>query len=645
MPWDESLTTQQQQAASHQNGHARLIAGPGTGKTLTLTRHVCYLIEELNIEPNRILVLTFTRAATQELRQRITSEVGNENLPLISTLHSFALRQLLRNSRRVNILPSPLRIADDWEERNIIQEDLKRLLNLRRIEEVKELLLQLTADWQSLAIENENHQQNFSNPRFIGAWQEHRNIFGYTLRSELVYQLKRAFEQYGDDFELDYPVNYLIVDEYQDLNRCDLAVIREISNRGAQLYIAGDDDQSIYGFRKAHPEGIRHFDQEYHPTDYNLEICKRCAENILNISLFVAAQDPRRIPKNIRHENEGGEVYLLRFDNQNQEAIGIAQICRYLINEQNLNPEDILILLRSDNKGVFSSILIERLAEINLPANTSVNSKNILDTKEGRKVLSLLRLLYNRNDDLALRTYLQIDRNGIGSDTLNNLYQLSLERGIRFNVAVRELLNDHNLIRNGQRIRNILNQIDQFLEETQSRFQTQENITAENINSMLDHIINFAESQEFGNDIKNFLLRFIEEDSISLENYLRNIESNDTKIEQELETGCVNILTMHKAKGLTAEATIIVGAEDEYIPGRSTTENEIGDERRLLYVSMTRAKKYLYITYCLRRTGQQRHTGTTSGSVRRHLTRFLRNAPITPQPGLQFISNLRGIPQ
>src|SRR5262245_9495909 len=128
MTWETGLLEEQKVAASHIGTHARLLAGPGTGKTLALTRRVCFLTKNRLVPASEILALTFTRAAARELRQRVEAELGPERKPLISTLHSFALRQLLRNAGRMLSLPKPLRIADDWEERHIILEDLKLLL-------------------------------------------------------------------------------------------------------------------------------------------------------------------------------------------------------------------------------------------------------------------------------------------------------------------------------------------------------------------------------------------------------------------------------------------------------------------------------------------------------------------------------------
>lgn len=156
MAWYEGLLDSQRKAAQHAGSHARLLAGPGTGKTLTLTRHIWFLITELKVPPESIVALTFTRAAARELRQRVSKALGESQSPRISTLHSFALRQLIKNESIITSLPQPLRIADDWEERRIILEDLKSLIQLRNISEARELLHQLSSDWESLIADEES---------------------------------------------------------------------------------------------------------------------------------------------------------------------------------------------------------------------------------------------------------------------------------------------------------------------------------------------------------------------------------------------------------------------------------------------------------------------------------------------------------
>jgi DNA helicase II / ATP-dependent DNA helicase PcrA len=138
---------------------------------------------------------------------------------------------------------------------------------------------QLSADWQTLDAEKEKWEERFPDPIFLGAWHQHRKIYGYTLREELVYQLKRSLEQ-TDNFSLESDYLHLLVDEYQDLNRCDMGIVFALKDRGMEVYAAGDDDQSIYGFRFALPKGIRRFNEDFdHSQFLTLKICVRCDKN------------------------------------------------------------------------------------------------------------------------------------------------------------------------------------------------------------------------------------------------------------------------------------------------------------------------------------------------------------------------------
>ena len=155
MSWTEGLSHEQQQVARHAGSHARLLAGPGTGKTRVMTSRVAYLVQSRHVTSSDILALTFTRAAAAELRSRVTTLLDGQNVPQVSTLHSFALKSLLQLGAG-NRLPSPIRIADDYEERWIIERDIKELLGLERISEARDLISQLSADWETLDADEGN---------------------------------------------------------------------------------------------------------------------------------------------------------------------------------------------------------------------------------------------------------------------------------------------------------------------------------------------------------------------------------------------------------------------------------------------------------------------------------------------------------
>ena len=643
MRWDDHLLPEQRTAATHAGSHARLLAGPGTGKTLTLTSHICFLIIERNLSPDTILAITFTRAAARELRQRVADELGENRSPRVSTLHSFALRQLLKNATKVTALPQPLRIADDWEEHNIVLPDLKGLCKFSSISEAGDLLNALSADWQSLTADESDWEKRFPNPAFLGAWREHRKIYGYTLRSELVYQLKNTLEQRGD-FELESPIDHLLVDEYQDLNRCDLAIVSRIASRGAELFIAGDDDQSIYGFRKADPAGIRRFPVDYPgATELGLEICKRCDKGILDLGLFVARQDYKRIEKTVQPEagRTEGEVALLRFDSQAEEAKSIADLCSYLVTQRGVEPNAILILLRSDRNSAFSRPIREKLEASNVPVAATTNATNPLDEANGRALLAFLRLAARSEESLAWRTLLQVWCKGVGEKAIGAIYDLARSRGENFSQTMiaahtnAAILPTNHRSRLSKAISNVMTRLEAlFPEDTRRKRETYDELM-EIIRSAAESIIADANEREaillkFNHTAEGF-------GATSIEDLVRAIGVASEDIEQEREEGKVNILTMHRAKGLTAEAVIVAAAEDQYIPGRAEGD-QVDDERRLLYVSLTRARHHLFITHCDRRTGQQRHTGSNSGSGARSLSQFLVDCPYTSEDGATFVS-------
>jgi DNA helicase-2/ATP-dependent DNA helicase PcrA len=411
-----------------------------------------------------------------------------------------------------------------------------------------------------------------------------------------------------------------------------------------EVYVAGDDDQSIYGFRKAHPAGIRRFIIDYNGArDMTLSICKRCDCDILNIGLFVARQDYERIDKPI-HPEEGrgtGEVALLRFRDQIAEAGGITEICRHLLERHGLQAHDILILLRSDNKGVLSTVIRDHLESAGIPVAPATAENDPLNELSGRQVLAILRLIVNPVDHLAWRTLLQLRSNLIGPASIQALYRLANTQGFRFSQAVQRVAEDPSLMAGpyGGRVQHEVQEIQSILGDLGGG----EIVTAgtDAVRSTIEAVVNrIVEGEGDHQPILEELNRLIELlEPISIADFVRGIEVSSESIEQEIEIDKVNILTMHKAKGLTAEAVIVMATEDEYIPGRAEGE-EIGDERRLLYVSLTRARHYLFITYCDRRTGRQRHTGRTSGNRNRTLTRFLQDAPMRPQPGMEFIVQL-----
>lgn len=619
----DGITEDQRRAIEHIDSHARLLAGPGTGKTHVLTKKVLWLVLKHGVDPKDIIALTFTRLAAAQLRAKLKEvlEPHDRQTPNVSTLHSFALRQILFNSRSVKELPSPVRVADDWEERHIIQEDIKRILELKRIDEVQNLINRLSTDWETLKAEEGGWQENFPDPRFLGALEQHKGVYGETLRAELVYRLKRALDQSGE-FKLDHAYKYILIDEYQDLNACDLAVVRLLSENGdgAKLFVVGDDDQSIYGFRFADPVGIRRFPEDYGAERLDLETCFRCDKEILRHAEFVASQDIQRLPKKTRPRDNAadGKVVLIRFADQDKEAAGVAGKIKQLI-DSGTKPEQIVILSRS--KKILEPIK-EQLKVHDVNVSGSLESELEM-TKPFRCVISLLRLVANETDDLALRTLLQCDDNDIGEVKIDAIWKYAAAKNIRISEALMQIQADPAIIpTHGAKIKAYMDKITAMVKELRQ---------VKPLGSLIEMVTSeYCAAGDLGQKIDSYFKGLVSgEESQKLEDLLKAVSTSSEMIEQETEKDAVSVLTMHQAKGLTFEVCFIVGAEDEFIPGRNDGET-MGDERRLLYVSMTRAKHELYISYCDHRTGGQKFMGRVSeyGQERRSLTRFLRDAKI-----------------
>jgi DNA helicase-2/ATP-dependent DNA helicase PcrA len=314
-------TDEQRLVLSHDpREHALVIAGPGTGKSTT----VIALAGDIsrNNGPKSIRLATFTRAATNELADKLSPD---EELSLpVTTVHSFALR-LIRSNMQWNRLPTPIRIPDDWESDQLIHADLRLRLKPSwpkvRKDKVKKLEREMAARFESLTpdIVIEANVEPGLREAFIAAWQRQRAVFGYSLFAEMPWY---AYEMLEDHPDIDLGgLSALIVDEYQDLNASELRLIRALSERDVSVIAVGDDEQSIYSWRMAAPEGIQSFDKDYAAARrYELTETRRFGQLLLDTSQKLIAtsphRDPRRSSMRPGQAVEAGEFSYLRFNGQ-----------------------------------------------------------------------------------------------------------------------------------------------------------------------------------------------------------------------------------------------------------------------------------------------------------------------------------------
>ena len=381
--------------------HARILAGPGTGKSATLVALVDRLLQG-NPRP-RIKLLTFTRAATAELAKKV-SEHPAAAAERPSTIHSFSISVLLRNPGTGDF-PEPLRIADKWEDKKIVLPTLARRAGVT-VKNLDRLIPEMAANWESLQPAVDVRVDPADRARFLGAWGEHRQVYGYTLLAELPYWLRHALHDHPDLDGVDYDL--LIVDEYQDLNACDLEVLHLIAERGCAIIGAGDDDQSIYSLRRAAPEGIRRFPDDYPGcANYPLSITQRCGARIIEWASYVIDGDlgrPAGRPRLAAADGSPpGDVALLAFERETSEAQGVAALIQRL-NQRGVPPEEILVLMRSDHNGAFSRPIKEALDALGIRYSDPDVVEHMLAEPANRRMLATFRLLFHRRDSLAWAT-------------------------------------------------------------------------------------------------------------------------------------------------------------------------------------------------------------------------------------------------
>ena len=626
-------TTEQLAIISHDTSlNGRVLAGPGTGKSATVIRMMLKISDN---DGGRGKLLTFTRAATNELREKVAEHP--ETLESPSTVHSFAIATLLANPG-TSQLPEPIRIADDWEWEELIRVHLKDLVNcgVRLIDRAR---AEMSSNWESLSTTEDPDLPVDIRNRFAGNWERHRLVFGYSLLAELPFRLLRALEDHPDlelgDWDL------LVVDEYQDLNLCDISVLKEICHRGRCLVAVGDDDQSIYSFRRAHPEGIRRFVTEDYPeaADYQLSISQRCAKSILSWARHVIEglpNRPQRAPLTPAPHCVPGEARYLRFNSWEAETDGVARLVEWLIDTKGIEPEDIAVLFRSNHNNAWSTPLKLKLEARDIPVINPVEVSEMLSEPSNRRLLATARLLVDGNDSLAWWTILHLT-SGIGPRVRDHFYDRTLSTTATF---ADRLLAEYTegFPDLGAAARNkVVSAVQPVLELINSVDISGADLGEGGWGTWLAQ-----QAAGFGGCEDRFSELLVEIDeaverSEGLGRFLSQIQPIGSDIRSGREAKAVRLMTMASSKGLTVRAAIIVGAEEGVIPLEGSDPDE---ERRLLYVAMTRPTEFLYVTWSGWRIGPTARTGASRVASGRNRSPLLTYGPVHSESGADYLNSL-----
>ena len=429
------------------------------------------------------------------------------------------------------------------------------------------------------------------------------------------------------------------MDEYQDLNKCDLDVLHQISERGCSIIAAGDDDQSIYSFRYAAPEGIRQFPDHYPGcAQYPLSVTQRCGQRIVAWASYVISGDPDRPHDRpalaCANGSPQGEVALLSFRGEVAEAGGIAALIRQLIERDHVPAEEILVLLRGDYRGTFSRPIKEALDALGIAYSDPDAVERVLAEPGNRRMLAIFRLLVNERDSLAWASLFLLTP-GIGQTFCDYLYGRARDSHMQFGEALfaARQANFPEAPRSAARVRTLMETVRAWL----AAHPTPEDMPDDGWGHWMVATASNAVVPAPSPECKELLhaLDGLVEEGQGFSQFISQITPLG-KDRALAESHGVRIMTMVGSKGLTVRATIIAGLEDNIVP---RPDGDLGEERRLLYVAMTRAKEFLFGTWAGQRSGPTARAGRSRVRQRRQHSRFFVGGPVPSQDGPTYLKN------
>ena len=581
MSWSQGLNVDSPayEIAASDNRNIRVIAGPGSGKSFAMKRRVARLLEA-GTDPKSILPVTFTRVAAEDLhRELIGMNVEGCDRLRATTLHSLALRILMRNHvlAATGRIPRPLNIF----EMKPLEVDLGEHGGVR---EVRKKIRAYEAAWARLQCDDPGFEQSQEDIAFANdlvAWLRFHEamLIGEVIPKFYEYLRSNPAAQERTEY------SHILVDEYQDLNKAEQSVIELLADN-SDVCIVGDDDQSIYSFKYAHPDGIREWvDIHDQVHDLTLVECYRCPTRVVSMANSLISHNVMRpVPRQLeaRDENGEGNVQIIQFVSLEDEINGVVSAVKEMIN-CGTPPGHILVLAQ---RGVIGTPIYEMLAEEEIPVK-SYYAESELDDEEAQRRFALLKLYVNRNDRVALRWLL-----GLGSNNWRApSYKRIRERCEQENTSPWQVLSNvadghYSIPYTGSIVgifKNIRDQIEE-LEECQD------------LRAVVDII--FPENHEETNDLREVAVRVLEEigedDRVK---FLNEMTTFIAKPEIPTEVEEVRIMSLHKSKGLSSPVTIIAGCVEGLLPMRPDSNlspqaqaSFIEEQRRLFYVGVSRVK-------------------------------------------------------
>lgn len=604
------LNSEQKKAVLKTEGAVLVTAGAGSGKTRVLTHRIAHLIEN-GVSPYQILAVTFTNKAAAEMKERIAKLLENVNTQdmWVFTFHSLCVKLLRQNKNieKFSGYTTNFSIYDSSDRERI----LKTLIAERKIEDdsflekvnwhisnFKNKNMQLSEYVSSLPYHSSNNMLGEIMVEYEKKMQasnalDFDSLLTYTYR--LLFENQDILEYYQNKFE------YIHIDEFQDTNKVQYDLVKLLSNKHKNVFVVGDEDQCIYSWRGADSSHIFAFCNDFAPVEViKLEQNYRSTKKIIELANKVIKNNSSRLEKVLwSDKDEGVRVEYSSQFNERYEASFVAEQIYNLVRSGSYEYKDIAVLMRLN---ALTRHLEEKCLEFNIPYRVFGGMK-FYDRAEIKNVLAYLKLLVNPRDNASFNRVINFPKRGIGESALLQLKQVMRENESPFEAIMR--LNSDDEISSA-----VLNKFLSFQALMKSIL---EKMNAVSHSEFIEYVLDMAGINEaYGSGSEEDLGRLYNLSELisslkefekvnseaKLEEYLQSVSLTTDVDSYDENKNVVTLATVHSVKGLEFKVVFIIGAEEKTFPimRSGSTEKDIEEERRLMYVAITRAEERLYIT-------------------------------------------------
>lgn len=626
------LNPKQREAVTHTKGPLLVLAGAGSGKTTVLVNRIAYIIEHEHVSPFNILAITFTNKAAKEMYDRVLQIMGETAEDMwISTFHSACVK-ILRRTIHLLGYDNDFVIYDSQDTGTLIKECLKELQMDDKLFPRKMMVSIISKakdnmqDVDSFRALNAKNYFNLKVAEVYELYQKKLKRNNALDFDDIVLNTVKIFMENPDILEnYQNRFKYILVDEYQDTNNVQYMLISLLAQGSRNICVVGDDDQSIYKFRGANIQNILGFEDEF--TDAHvikLEQNYRSTQNILDTANKVIANNKGRKTKALWTDNDRGEmVKLFTAENEYDEGRFVAEQIEQLVRDGG-KYSDAAILYRTNSQ---SRVLEEQLMRNAIPYRVLAGLR-FYDRKEIKDIIAYLRIIHNPSDSVSLGRIINEPKRGIGAATMEKAAEIAALQ----NVSVYDVIANADaydvLSRPAQKLKDFSRLIESLRKASENMGVTEfaQRVLRDSGYAQMLEREDTVESRTRLENLQEFMSVTAEYEKenadASLGGFLEEVSLIADIDSYDEDQDAVVMMTIHSAKGLEFPVVFLTGMEEGVFPsGRSESDEDIEEERRLCYVAITRAKQKLYLT----NTERRMIFGKTTAN---RPSRFMREIPV-----------------